>query len=115
MRDNKAVMLLAAAFTLTVAGCSGRDNDEGSVVQGSNITITVPEDTTDTSNVTTTATEPTVSTETTDGTATPVAQVSSAQMDRFIKNALLAEIPSELDGSTTTAVAASFIVNPLLN
>ena len=51
--------------------------------------------------------------ETINGTATPVQTVSSAQMDAFVANPLLAAIPTELSGGAPVATS-NFITNPLM-
>lgn len=59
--------------------------------------------------------EVTDTTEVTDATAVPVAAVSSAKMDAFVTNPLLAEIPAELSGATSIAVPRDYVTNPLIN
>lgn len=49
------------------------------------------------------------------GVATPVASVSSLQMDEFVDNPLVTVIPTELNGGTSTSLSTSYIANPLAN
>jgi hypothetical protein len=105
MNSRIAKGLCLTAFILVGAGCSGREDGESGTSQipsddpvssGGPIVIEVP-----------------VGTDTSNEDATPVAPVSSFQMDVFVKNPLLTEIPSELRSSETAG--RSYTANPLIN
>lgn len=50
-----------------------------------------------------------------DGFATPVASVSSGQMDAYVDNPLVKAIPVELNGGASNASSGNYITNPLIN
>ncbi len=105
MIKDKTKVLCLIAFALTASGCS---ND------GTDITDTQLLDDAINADVITT-TEVTNGTGTSSGIATQVTPVSSAQMAAFVRNPLLAAIPTELNGGTSTSLPRSYITNPLTN
>jgi len=114
---NNAKLFCLIAFALTVSGCGGGDTS------GSQVLVDDPLNTGDTvvtdgiagvGGDSTVITETDLSDmETINGTATPVQTVSSAQMDAFVANPLLAAIPTELSGGAPVATS-NFITNPLM-
>lgn len=108
MISDKTKILCCIVFTLTVSGCSGSGGDE---IGDTPILI---DDGTNT-DITTTTAEVAVGTETSESFATPVASVSSAQMDKYVENPLVTTIPSELIDGNSNAHSRSYITNPLIN
>lgn len=100
--NDKTKMLCLIAFVLTASGCgSGNGN-------GEDTDLTDPLISSDGVISTNGATI-------SGGVATPVASVSSLQMDEFVDNPLVTVIPTELNGSTSTGLSTSYIANPLSN
>jgi len=109
MINDKSKLIAAVAVTLIISGCSSGDSG------GSADSQTMLDDPiAGTANEATTP-EVTVSTQTSTGLAVPAIPVSSAQMDAFVKNPLVASIPAELNGSSTNALSRRYITNPLVN
>lgn len=107
MKIDKAKWVCLVAFTaLAVSGC-GKSSSTDEVVVAETDPLIVVDDPVDA--------EVTPTTEATDGIATPVVAVSSAQMDAFVTNPLVAEIPAELNGGSSTAVSRGYVTNPLIN
>lgn len=92
------------AIALAVSSCSG--DGEPNDFQGLDDSFAVS---------VSTASESTTGMEVADGVAMPVASVSSSQMDEFIVNPLLSEIPSELRNNITPTAASNFVINPFMN
>lgn len=112
MTSDMIKLLCVMAITLCVSSCGSR-NDPSSSEDDAVTTVNTDDILTITS--TTGSAEVIDGTETSDGIATAVPAVSSAQMDAFIDNPLLKSIPGELNGGTSTSLATSYIVNPLMN
>ena len=113
MISDKTKLLCLIAVALTVSGCGGSG---GSGSENGSVEVIDPqvilEDEVNT--VGTTTNESVDVNETSGGFATPVASVSSMEMDAFIQNPLVAAIPSELSSSSSNAQSSGFITNPLL-
>lgn len=116
MITKKAAMFYLIVFTLSTSGCGGgsgsgnADNTDPQILFDDNLSVeTTAEATTEAT------TEVTIGTDTSDGIATPVASVSSAQMDAYVNNPLVKEIPIELNSASSNAVARRYITNPLIN
>jgi len=105
-------MLCLIVFTIGASGCSsgGGDSTNDPVI---NDPLIIVDDITNPG--TTTTTEVTIGTETSDSFATPVVAVSSAQMDEYVINPLLAPIPSELASGNTADKSRRYVTNPLIN
>lgn len=102
MKNTHVLCILA--FALVASGCSSRDSNE----------LTTDAQTSNDDAPDRIVIEVTPSTDTSDGTATPVAPVSTFEMDDFVSNPLLRAIPAELDDGDTPA-PTSYVVNPLIN
>jgi len=100
-------MLCLIVFTIGASGCSSGGGDS------TNDPLIIVDDITNPG--TTTTTEVTIGTETSDSFATPVVAVSSAQMDEYVINPLLAPIPSELASGNTADKSRRYVTNPLIN
>ena len=104
MISEKVKLLCLPALMLAISGCSNSGSDD--------ITDTQPffDDTASLELI-----EATASTDTSDGTATPVASVSSGQMDAYVDNPLVTAIPTEIKDDTSNASTGNYITNPLIN
>lgn len=107
MTSKNTRMLCLLAFIVIASGCSSRDSDELTDAGVSN-------DDAPTTNEPIVIEVVTV-TDTTDSTATPVAPVSTFQMDGYISNPLLSPIPSELEGNAPAGLSNNFVANPLIH
>lgn len=117
--DQSRKLIFLAAISALASGCGGSDSatndsvdpqlatDEVIVTTASDA---ISADVTDGSEI-----EPETATETSIGIAIPVQPVSSSQMDTFIQNPLVAAIPTELSGSSSTSVSSNFMINPLVD
>ena len=109
------------AIAVSVVGCSGSgsDSESGELVDPQIVlddVVTVDVATPDEVVVDDATTiEVTDNTVVTDSIATPVQPVSSAQMDRYILNPLLAAIPAELSSGSSIAITSKFTANPLMH
>jgi len=115
MLSNKTKVICLIAFVITASGCSGGGSDDETLsTLNDEISSEVTTATDDTSLAEgTTETEMINTAETSDGFATPVASVSSSQMDAFIVNPLSSAIPAELNDAAASVSPNGFVANPL--
>lgn len=96
---RKVKLLCLLAFTLTASGCG---NSGGDGITDPQIAF---DDVASTDVLATTS----------DGMATPVASISSGQMDAYVDNPLVTKIPTEINGGSSSASSGNYITNPLIN
>jgi len=117
MINDKRRIFCLIAFVFVVSGCISSSDDVTELDDVSTVDdVIISDDGVVTTEVTTevTAEEALTASDATDATAAPVAQVSSAQMDAFIKNPLIAPIPAELQNNASAIAAQGFIANPFM-
>ena len=114
MLSNKTKVICLIAFAITASGCSGGGSDEALSPLNDEVNTEVTTATNDTSLAEeASGTEVTNTAETSGGFATPVASVSSSQMDAFIVNPLSSAIPAELNDAAASVSPNGFVANPL--
>lgn len=114
MISHRTVAICLIAGAITITGCGGGEGTD-TETNGTDPIITDDDALTDNDVVTEPDAEADNDVVVTDSDATPVVPVSTEQMDSYIDNPLLAQIPAELANKPVNSPSRSYLINPLLN